>query len=285
MTAGRLIATFATALVLVAGLGLRRSRRRCWRARRWPSRSSRSTSRRRRPRPTRLARAAGRRPVRRRPQVDPPGSTTIAERGRHPGARRPRLRQRPAVASPTGCKVGWTTLAGIGWVESQHGTIDGRTLGDDGHSSTPVLGPALDGKGSSPRSRRRPRARRGTATRTGTTRSARSSSSRPPGRPGRTDGDGDGVADPNDLDDAAFAAVALPLRRRPRPDHRRRAGPTRSSPTTTPRRTSTRSTPRPRRTPTAPADDVESGLSVTSIGSSGQLNRELWSAPARVRLK
>ena len=25
------------------------------------------------------------------------------------------------------CRVGWTTLAGIGWVESRHGTIGGRT--------------------------------------------------------------------------------------------------------------------------------------------------------------
>ena len=44
-----------------------------------------------------------------------------------------------------GCRIGWTTLAGIGWVESHHGTLGGRTLREDGRSSTPVLGPALDG--------------------------------------------------------------------------------------------------------------------------------------------
>lgn len=44
-----------------------------------------------------------------------------------------------------GCALGWTTLAGIGYVESQHGTIDDRTLGTDGFSSSPVIGPALDG--------------------------------------------------------------------------------------------------------------------------------------------
>ncbi|MCL2543997.1 MAG: lytic transglycosylase domain-containing protein [Nocardioidaceae bacterium] len=42
------------------------------------------------------------------------------------------------------CQVGWTTLAGIGWVESQHGTIGGRTLRADGVPSRPVVGPALE---------------------------------------------------------------------------------------------------------------------------------------------
>ena len=51
-----------------------------------------------------------------------------------------------------GCHLGWTTLAGIGWVESQHGTIGGRVLEQDGRSDRPVLGPALDGR-DSPRPR------------------------------------------------------------------------------------------------------------------------------------
>ena len=46
-----------------------------------------------------------------------------------------------------GCHLGWTTLAGIGWIESQHGTIGGRLLGEDGRSDRPVLGPVLDGRG------------------------------------------------------------------------------------------------------------------------------------------
>ena len=45
------------------------------------------------------------------------------------------------------CHLGWTTLAGLGWVESQQGTIDGRTLQADGRPSAPITGPALDGTG------------------------------------------------------------------------------------------------------------------------------------------
>jgi membrane-bound lytic murein transglycosylase B len=108
---------------------------------------------------------------------------------------------------PQGCRVGWTTLAGIGWIESQHGTVGGRTIGEDGRSSTPILGPALDGDPFA--------AIRATA-----------ETSAWHGDPewdhavgpmqfipstweqwGR-DGDGDGMADPNDLDDAAATAVA-----------------------------------------------------------------------------
>jgi hypothetical protein len=111
------------------------------------------------------------------------------------------------LGEPRGCDVSWTTLAGIGWVESQHGTLGGRTLDADGHSSTRILGPALDGHGVA---------------------AIRSTATTAPwhGDPvwdhavgpmqfipstweqwGR-DGDGDAVADPNDLDDAAAAALA-----------------------------------------------------------------------------
>lgn len=46
-----------------------------------------------------------------------------------------------------GCKLGWSTLAGIGSIESGHGTNDGTTLMPDGRTSHPILGPALDGSG------------------------------------------------------------------------------------------------------------------------------------------
>lgn len=98
-----------------------------------------------------------------------------------------------------GCHLGWTTLAGIGWVESQHGTLNGRVLGQDGRSTPAVYGPVLDGKG-------------GVAA----VRSDDGGWSRAAGplqflpstweRWG-ADGDGDGDADPQDLDDAALAAA------------------------------------------------------------------------------
>ena len=43
------------------------------------------------------------------------------------------------------CHVGWTTLAGIGAIESGHGTNGGSRLRADGTTSRPILGPALDG--------------------------------------------------------------------------------------------------------------------------------------------
>lgn len=44
------------------------------------------------------------------------------------------------LAAPADCGLGWTTLAGIGWIESHHGTINGRTLLPSGQPSEPVLG-------------------------------------------------------------------------------------------------------------------------------------------------
>jgi membrane-bound lytic murein transglycosylase B len=43
------------------------------------------------------------------------------------------------------CRLGWTTLAGIGGVESIHGTDGGAHLLADGRTSQPIIGPALDG--------------------------------------------------------------------------------------------------------------------------------------------
>lgn len=44
------------------------------------------------------------------------------------------------------CRLDWATLAGIGYVESRHGTIDGGELGDDGRPTEPIYGPRLDGE-------------------------------------------------------------------------------------------------------------------------------------------
>lgn len=105
-----------------------------------------------------------------------------------------------------GCRLGWPTLAGIGAVESGHGTHGAAVLLDDGRPSVQVLGPALDGT-------------RGTAAI-----GARPDDTAWTGDPvwahavgpmqflpstwrrWESDGDGDGARDPNDLDDAALAA-------------------------------------------------------------------------------
>ena len=105
------------------------------------------------------------------------------------------------------CAIGWTTLAGLGWVESQNGTIGGRTLGDDGRSSRPIIGPALDGRGGLAAIPATPETTAwhgdprwdhavGPMQFIGSTWETWAS-----------DGDGDGVADPNDIDDAAYAAA------------------------------------------------------------------------------
>ena len=104
------------------------------------------------------------------------------------------------------CHLGWNTLAGIGWVESQHGTIGGRTLLADGRSSSPILGPALDGSGryAAIHSTGASAAWHGDAVwehAVGPLQFLPSTWSR-----WSADGDADGVAAPGDLDDAALAA-------------------------------------------------------------------------------
>jgi membrane-bound lytic murein transglycosylase B len=108
-------------------------------------------------------------------------------------------------AADPGCHLAWNTLAGIGWVESQHGTLGGRTLLADGHSSTPVIGPALDGRGfAAVRSTPASAAWHGDDTwehAVGPLQFIGSTWER-----WAADGDGDGLEDPLDLDDAALAA-------------------------------------------------------------------------------
>jgi len=45
------------------------------------------------------------------------------------------------------CRLGWTTLAGIGEVESRHGQAGGAVLEPSGRSAPVIVGPILDGKG------------------------------------------------------------------------------------------------------------------------------------------
>jgi hypothetical protein len=46
-----------------------------------------------------------------------------------------------------GCRLSWTLLAGIGTVESGHGTVHGSSLDAQGKAVPPILGPALNGNG------------------------------------------------------------------------------------------------------------------------------------------
>lgn len=108
-------------------------------------------------------------------------------------------------AEQPGCGIGWNTLAGIGAIESGHGSHAGAVLGADGYPDPPIRGIALDGTESAV---------------------IRDTDG------GRWDGDtewdravgpmqfipetwerwgadanGDGAADPNQIDDAALAAA------------------------------------------------------------------------------
>lgn len=202
MTPGRLIASLATALLLVAGLGYLASQTILSSAPLVVADRPYVEAPAPTPQPGNQVKPG--KPVG-EPQVDPQWVVETAEKAGIP-APAVRAYANAQLARPNGCDIGWTTLAGIGWVESQHGTIDGRTLGEDGHSSTPILGPALNGKGFAAIP-------------------ASPSSTELHGNPTwdhavgpmqfipsswetwAADGDSDGVEDPNDLDDAAMAAV------------------------------------------------------------------------------
>ncbi len=45
------------------------------------------------------------------------------------------------------CGIGWNTVAAVGFVESAHGTYGGGSLNSAGETSGPIVGPSLDGAG------------------------------------------------------------------------------------------------------------------------------------------
>ena len=102
-----------------------------------------------------------------------------------------------AKADP-GCHLGWTTLAGVGTVESANGTLGGRRLLANGYADRPITGPALDGAG-------------GFATirdENGWVRAVGPMQFLPSSwQTWGADGDGDGRADIHDIFDAALAAA------------------------------------------------------------------------------
>jgi membrane-bound lytic murein transglycosylase B len=141
------------------------------------------------------------------PVIDPAWANRVADQAGIPAVAAAAY-ARATLRVPAGCHLGWTTLAGIGWIESQHGTVEDRTLGADGRPSTPIIGPRLDGAGAVAAIP----APRGSETWHGdptwdhavgpmqfiSDTWLRWSS----------DGDGDGIEDPHDLDDAAYAAAS-----------------------------------------------------------------------------
>jgi membrane-bound lytic murein transglycosylase B len=49
--------------------------------------------------------------------------------------------------SAPACGIGWNTVAAIGFIESGHGTHGGGHLTSAGQASRPIIGPSLDGDG------------------------------------------------------------------------------------------------------------------------------------------
>lgn len=49
--------------------------------------------------------------------------------------------------SKPACGIGWNTVAAIGFVESAHGTYGGGSLSAAGQATGPIVGPSLDGDG------------------------------------------------------------------------------------------------------------------------------------------
>ncbi|WP_246170325.1 lytic transglycosylase domain-containing protein [Pseudonocardia hierapolitana] len=113
------------------------------------------------------------------------------------------LAQRSATPE---CRLSWSTLAGIGRVESDHGRFGGARVGTDGAARPSIIGPPLDG---SPGVREIRDTDGGRLDGDTTFDRAVGPMQFLPGTWARygADGNGDGVRDPNQLDDAALAAA------------------------------------------------------------------------------
>lgn len=163
------------------------------------------------PIPSRLERSGRSTPRTLRKTMDAPAPGWVLATSSASGIPAPAIRAYGAATltlghEMPGCRLGWTTLAGIGDVESMNGTIGGRTLLADGRSSSPVVGPALGGVNGF-------RALAPTAASAAVHHDRRFDHAVGPlqfigttWRDWASDGDGDGRLDPLDIDDAALAA-------------------------------------------------------------------------------
>ncbi|HET6706813.1 lytic transglycosylase domain-containing protein [Amycolatopsis sp.] len=109
-------------------------------------------------------------------------------------------------ANQPGCKISWATLAGIGRIESNHGQYAGAVLGADGRPSKPIIGVPLDGSAGV----------RAIGDTDGGRYDGDAGVDRAVGpmqfipstwRKWASDGNGDGLGDPQQIDDAALAAA------------------------------------------------------------------------------
>lgn len=103
------------------------------------------------------------------------------------------------------CHLGWNTLAAIGYLESGNGTHNGGTIGDNGDVTPTIIGPALDGSSYDAQTDSDDGEYDGDSTwdhAVGPLQFIPTTWER-----SGVDGNGDGRADPNNIDDAAVSAA------------------------------------------------------------------------------